>query len=104
MKEVHKREGEGKEREREGQSGRRVSVVVERLKRWNVIKVARHAEATAGRRRRDVVEDMAGTRGIPLRQGHARRFTSADLCPSLLRPIARRVLAELQSAYMRLVF
>ena len=47
------------------------------------------------------MEDMAGTRGIPLRQGHARRFTSAaTLCPSLLRPIARRVLAELQSAGM----
>lgn len=94
------RKEEEKERKRDKVGGvRRLWVTFETW--WNVIKVARHAEATAGRRRGDVVEDMAGTRGIPLRQGHARRFTSAaTLRPSLLRPIARRVLAELQSARM----
>ena len=100
-KEGTKEERKEEEKEREDKVGgvRRLWVTFETW--WNVIKVARHAEATAGRRRGDVVEDMAGTRGIPLRQGHARRFTSAaTLRPSLLRPIARRVLAELQSARM----
>ena len=101
QRKVRKKSAKKKEKEREDKVGgvRRLWVTFETW--WNVIKVARHAEATAGRRRGDVVEDMAGTRGIPLRQGHARRFTSAaTLRPSLLRPIARRVLAELQSARM----